>query len=147
MRVFTTLLIGLLQGLPLASLAESYPAELAWAGQVELSVPVSGVVDEVNVQAGQAVAADSLLLSLDTGVFRANLAAAEARLKSRGMLALLAAMSALLTRITSPPARKWVSSRSDSNLIPAFVSIIRLSTIIRLFTFLIHIPISFPIGM
>ncbi len=82
MKRLMTVLAGLAWLLPLTSGAENFTAELDWADRVELSVPVSGVVQKVNAESGQAVAAGSLLLSLDTAVFKANLAAAEAQFKS-----------------------------------------------------------------
>lgn len=56
-------------------------AELDWAERVTLSVPVSGVVEQVLVQPGAAVAARQTLLVLDTREAKAHLAKANSALK------------------------------------------------------------------
>ncbi len=56
-------------------------AELAWADRVTLSVPVSGVIEQVLVQPGAAVNANQTLLSLDSRQAKAHLAAANSAVK------------------------------------------------------------------
>lgn len=58
--------------------AADLPAQLDWSQRVELSTPVSGVVESVNVQPGQRVAKGTVLLSLNQTVFKANLMEARA---------------------------------------------------------------------
>lgn len=60
-----------------ASAAE-LPAQLDWSQRLEIAVPVSGVVDTVNVQPGQRVQKDAVLLSLNPTVFKASLMEARA---------------------------------------------------------------------
>lgn len=61
--------------------AEEIAARLDWGRQVELGVAVSGVVDEVKVEAGDRVKAGQLLLSLDARPFQARVDAARALVK------------------------------------------------------------------
>jgi len=65
---------------PLASpaAAEDFAAVLQWAQSVELSTPVSGVVQTVAVSAGQTVDSDTVLVKLEDTVFKARLDAAKA---------------------------------------------------------------------
>jgi len=53
--------------------AETYPAVLDWSDRIELSLPVSGPVDRVNVVDGQYVKKGTLLLVLGQSLFQANL--------------------------------------------------------------------------
>jgi multidrug efflux system membrane fusion protein len=53
---------------------------LHWAAKTSLSLPVSGVVDQVLVTPGQVVKQNELMLQLDTRRVKAQLAAAQARL-------------------------------------------------------------------
>ena len=62
-----------------AALAAEVEATLDWARRVELSTPVSGVVKEVAVEPGDAVAADEPLVRLDPRPLKAALQAAQAR--------------------------------------------------------------------
>ncbi len=62
-----------------AALAGEADAVVQWAGRVELSLPVSGVIEQVNVNAGERVAKDQVLLALDATPFTNALRAAEAR--------------------------------------------------------------------
>ena len=55
--------------------------ELAWAKRVTLSVPVSGIVTEVSVRPGEAVAAGQSLLGLDTREVQARVAQANSAVK------------------------------------------------------------------
>lgn len=71
-------------GLPAAQAAE-VDAVLQWVQRVELSTPVSGVVQSVDVQPGQVVKQGQQLLALDSRVYRAKVAesaAAVERLKA-----------------------------------------------------------------
>jgi len=71
-------------GLPAAQAAE-VEAVLQWVQRVELSTPVSGVVQSVSVQPGQSVKQGQELLALDSRVYRAKVAesaAAVERLKA-----------------------------------------------------------------
>lgn len=58
--------------------AGSLDAQLQWSRRVELSLPVSGVVQEVRAEAGQRVSKGQLLLALDAAPFAASVLAAEA---------------------------------------------------------------------
>ncbi len=74
MKLLTAAL--LLAALPVR--AADLPAQLDWYQRVELSTPVSGVVDSVNVQPGQSARKGDLLLRLNPTLFKANLAEAQA---------------------------------------------------------------------
>jgi len=69
-----------------ASLAQAteYPAVLDWSGRVALTLPVSGVLDHVSVQAGQIVRKGELLASLDPALFKAGVAEARADMDRLG---------------------------------------------------------------
>jgi len=54
--------------------AADVPAVLQWSQRVELSVPVSGVVQSVNVDVGDRVSKGQVLLSLDGAIYRAKVA-------------------------------------------------------------------------
>ena len=62
--------------------AEQYDATLRWSKRVELSVPVSGVIQEIYVEAGQKVAKDEKLLQLDDTIFKSRVSQAVSGLKS-----------------------------------------------------------------
>jgi RND family efflux transporter MFP subunit len=62
--------------------AENYPATLNWSRRLELSTPVSGVVQEVLVSPGDKVSKEAVLLRLDDAVFKAQLDSAQAILHS-----------------------------------------------------------------
>jgi RND family efflux transporter MFP subunit len=64
--------------------AAEYPAVLDWSGRVALTLPVSGVLDNVSVQAGQVVKKGGLLASLDPVLFKAGVAEARADLDRLG---------------------------------------------------------------
>lgn len=64
--------------------AAEYSAVLEWSQRVELSAPVTGVVAEVPVQAGQTVKRDTVLLRLDPRLFEANVMEAKADLDRLG---------------------------------------------------------------
>ncbi len=76
--VYRLLLVGLigLGAVPVS--AAEVEGRLEWMRRVELSTPVSGVVREVPLRAGQRVAAGDLLLSLDTRSFKAAVTRGEA---------------------------------------------------------------------
>ena len=58
--------------------AGDMPAVLQWAQRVELSVPVSGVVQSVNVEVGDQVKKGQVLLSLDGTIYQARVAESHA---------------------------------------------------------------------
>ncbi|MDM7322599.1 MAG: biotin/lipoyl-binding protein [Gammaproteobacteria bacterium] len=58
--------------------AAEFQAILGWADRTALSLPVSGLVKEVHVRAGQVVPAGALLISLDPRLFEARLREARA---------------------------------------------------------------------
>lgn len=58
--------------------AAEFPATLGWADRTALSLPVSGLVKEVHVRAGQMVPAGAPLVSLDPRPFDARLLEARA---------------------------------------------------------------------
>ena len=59
--------------------------ELDWANQVSLSVPVSGRLKQLHVQAGEAVEAGQPLLQLDTRIAQAALAQARSAVKRHAL--------------------------------------------------------------
>lgn len=71
-----TLLTGLL--LSLEAVAGSYEASIQFARRAELGTPVSGVVREVSVVAGEAVARGQVLVRLDDAPFKAAVVQSEA---------------------------------------------------------------------
>lgn len=58
--------------------ASEYPAMLDWSGRVVLTLPVSGVLESVTVQAGQNVKKGELLASIDSTLYKAGVAEARA---------------------------------------------------------------------
>lgn len=54
--------------------AADMPATLQWSQRVELSLPVSGVVQSVNVNVGDLVRKGQVLLSLDGAIYQAKVA-------------------------------------------------------------------------
>ena len=63
-------------------IAEEFEAHLNWSKRVELSSPVSGVVQKVFVEAGKNVAKGEALIQLDPRIFKADLKYAKAKLKN-----------------------------------------------------------------
>jgi len=63
-----------------AAHAADLPAVLDWSGRVSLTLPVSGVLEQVAVQAGQVVKKDELLATLNPTLFKAGVAEARADL-------------------------------------------------------------------
>lgn len=59
--------------------ADEYEAVLAWSKRVELSTPVSGLVQKVFAQAGKIVAKGDVLVQLDPRIFKADLKYAKAK--------------------------------------------------------------------
>lgn len=59
-----------------------YKASVRWASKVSLSIPVSGVVESVNVVPGKPVNKGELLLALQEAPFRANVNKAQAALQN-----------------------------------------------------------------
>lgn len=76
------LLVALLH-MPLSSAAE-YPALLDWAGRVSLTLPVSGVLEQVHAQPGQVVRKGELLASLEPTLFKVAVAETRADLDRLG---------------------------------------------------------------
>ena len=64
-------LIAFLLGWAHTVVAADVPVVLYWSQRVELSPPVSGIVQTVNVEAGQQVKKGQVLLSLDNVAFQA----------------------------------------------------------------------------
>ncbi|MDD5389771.1 MAG: efflux RND transporter periplasmic adaptor subunit [Gallionellaceae bacterium] len=76
-----TLLLALIAGNALAAAdVATLPATLDWSGRVSLTLPVAGVVEQVNVQAGQTVKKDELLAALNPTLFKAGVAETRADL-------------------------------------------------------------------
>ena len=80
-----TLLLALFAGNVLAAAGPAtevatLPAVLDWSGRVSLTLPVAGVIEQVNVQAGQMVKKDELLAALNPTLFKAGVAEARADL-------------------------------------------------------------------
>jgi RND family efflux transporter MFP subunit len=65
---------------PQALWAADMPATLQWSQRVELSTPVSGVVKAVNVEVGDLVKRNQVLLSLDSTTYRASVAENQAEI-------------------------------------------------------------------
>jgi RND family efflux transporter MFP subunit len=63
-----------------AAYSADLPAALDWSGRVSLTLPVAGVLEQVNVQAGQRVKKDELLAALNPTLFKAGVAEARADL-------------------------------------------------------------------
>lgn len=70
-----------LSGLSALASAADVNGELEWANRVTLSVPVSGIVTEVSVRPGEAVAAGQSLLSMDAREVQARVAHANSAVK------------------------------------------------------------------
>ncbi|MDO9226836.1 MAG: efflux RND transporter periplasmic adaptor subunit [Pseudomonadota bacterium] len=62
------------------ALAADIAASLDWSGRVSLTLPVAGVLEQVNVQAGQTVKKDDLLAALNPILFKAGVAETRADL-------------------------------------------------------------------
>lgn len=63
-----------------AAWAADVPAVLQWSHRVELSTPVSGTVQAVNVEAGEQVKKGQILLTLDSTLYQAKVAESQAAL-------------------------------------------------------------------
>ena len=66
------MLVLAFNGLAVTAMAEEVPAVVGWAQRVELGMPVSGVIAEVHVDAGQKVGQGDPLISLDAREFRSQ---------------------------------------------------------------------------
>jgi len=75
------LLLSACLAIPLCARAELVDATLYWATRAVLGVPVSGVIEQVPVVAGQRVRKGETLVSLDPRPFRLALQAARARVE------------------------------------------------------------------
>lgn len=64
------------------AIAEEFEAYLTWSKRVELSTPVSGVVQKVFVGTGKNVVKGEVLIQLDPRIFKANLKYTKAKLKN-----------------------------------------------------------------
>ena len=62
--------------------AEEFDAELAWSKRVELSTPVSGLVQKVYARSGKIAAKGEVLVQLDPRIFKAELKYAKAKFKN-----------------------------------------------------------------
>jgi len=62
--------------------AAGFDATVQWSRRVELGMPVSGVVKAVNVDEGQRVAKDQVMVELDEAPFAAQLEDAKAQVKA-----------------------------------------------------------------
>ena len=76
MKQFYALLFMLVVLAP--ACAGDIPAQLQWSQRVELSTPVSGVVQSVLAQVGERVKKGDILAALDAGEFQAHVAEAQA---------------------------------------------------------------------
>jgi len=65
------------------AMAADLEATLQWSRRTELAVPVSGVVGEVNVHAGQRVSKGTLMLALEAAPFQASVQQAESHVTLR----------------------------------------------------------------
>ncbi len=74
------LLLGLLL-VQVRLFAAGVDAELVWARRVELGTPVKGVIQRIEVEAGQRVEKGALLLQLDQRMFVADVNRQQARLR------------------------------------------------------------------
>ena len=63
-----------------ATSAATLPAMLDWSGRVNLTLPVAGVIERIEVQAGEVVKQGALLAILNPTLFRAGVAEARADL-------------------------------------------------------------------
>lgn len=63
--------------------AEQFDASLVWSKRVAVSTPVTGVIQDVFVDAGERVAQGDKMLQLDDEVFKARLTSAKADAKNR----------------------------------------------------------------
>lgn len=83
-KPLASIMAGLLAGPVLGLHAAEFPAQLEWAGRVDLTLPVSGVVDQVLAQPGQIAKQGQLLASLEPTLFKAAVAETRAELDRLG---------------------------------------------------------------
>lgn len=74
----TLVLVFMLLSFPVS--AKDWPAHLDWSRRVSLSVPVSGIVTQVNAKLGDRVKAGEILLQLEQEGFKARVDSAQADL-------------------------------------------------------------------
>lgn len=79
-RFGSVALLGALAAMTSLAIAAEYPATLDWSGRVNLTLPVSGVLETVVAQAGQEVKKGELLASLEPTLFKAAVAEVRADL-------------------------------------------------------------------
>lgn len=79
-RLDAAALFSVLTTMTSLAIAAEYPATLDWSGRVNLTLPVSGVLDTVVAQAGQMVKKGELLASLEPTLFKAAVAEVRADL-------------------------------------------------------------------
>ena len=72
MKIWIVFCIAIL--IPRTPWAADIQATLQWSHRVELSTPVSGVIQTVNVEVGEMVKMGQMLLSLDTTTYQARVA-------------------------------------------------------------------------
>lgn len=82
MKTMRGVVLLLLVGAPGVLSAAEVTGTLQWVRRVELSTPVSGVIDQVAVASGDEVRKGKVLLSLDARGFKATVRKAEARVKT-----------------------------------------------------------------
>ncbi len=78
-RSLNLLLFFAVFSMPSVTLAASFDATVQWAKRATLSMPVSGVVDVVNAEAGEHVAKGRVLVALRQAPFKAKVDQAKAR--------------------------------------------------------------------
>ncbi|MDH5409014.1 MAG: efflux RND transporter periplasmic adaptor subunit [Gammaproteobacteria bacterium] len=83
MKTITRIIIVILINIVTLSAAQALEisATLHWSKRVELGTPVNGVIKEVNVDIGQRIAKDTVLVSLDARGYRAAQSKARANVK------------------------------------------------------------------
>jgi RND family efflux transporter MFP subunit len=79
-RLGRVVLLGALAAMTSLAIAAEYPATLDWSGRVNLTLPVSGVLETVVAQAGQVVKKGELLANLEPTLFKAAVAEVRADL-------------------------------------------------------------------
>lgn len=100
-----TLLLVLIAG---NATAADIAARLDWSGRVSLTLPVAGVLERVDVQAGQTVKRDELLAALNATLYKAGIAETRADLDRLGQDAADAGRD--LERVTELYARTVAST-------------------------------------
>ncbi len=78
MKTLLTIMLLMLTGSQSLLAMEQYTGTLHWGRQVELGIPVSGIVASINVNVGDQVKKNQKLLNLDQRFFRAKVQQAKA---------------------------------------------------------------------